>query len=130
MPPPWANSPGRIPRRSSSPTIWRAASESENARLSGGGLADVGQIERQDVLAFITDAATETVLRDGLADLLPLPMDTRRGGVRAAGAALERVPSPRVLIVDVSGEEQPLTALGKLSEVVEPHVVVLVIARL
>jgi pilus assembly protein CpaE len=42
-------------------------------------------------------------------------------------AALQNMPTPRVLIVDVTGEDQPLSALGELSDVVEPDVRVLVI---
>jgi pilus assembly protein CpaE len=37
------------------------------------------------------------------------------------------MPSPRTLIVDISGVEQPLTALDRLSEVVEPDIRVLLI---
>ena len=44
-------------------------------------------------------------------------------------AALQKMPTPRALIVDVSGEDQPLTALGDLSDVVEPDVRVLVIGE-
>src|SRR5258708_30464527 len=41
--------------------------------------------------------------------------------------ALRNRSTPHVLIVDISGEEQPLSALGELSEVVEPDVRVLAI---
>ncbi len=40
----------------------------------------------------------------------------RRGGIAAAITAMQRSATPRVLIVDLSGEEQPLTALGNLAE--------------
>lgn len=96
----------------------------------GSGLAELSGAERQPALAFITDAATETALIDGFSNLLPQPLETRRGGIRAAITTLQRTHSPRVLVVDVSGEEQPLTALGQLSDVVEPHVIVLVIGEL
>lgn len=86
--------------------------------------------DRTAILAFIADAASETVLREALAEVLPEGIEVRRGNVRAAITTLVRLPTPRVLIVDVSGEEQPLTALGDLSEVVEPDVRVLVIGDL
>lgn len=86
--------------------------------------------ERTAVLAFLADAEAETVLREALAEAMPQGMEVRRGNVRTAIAALARLPTPRTLIVDVSGEEQPLTALGDLSEVVEPDVRVLVIGDL
>lgn len=96
----------------------------------GLGSSELRAAGRQAVLAFVSDAAVEAALRDGLSEMLDEPLEIRRGGVRAAITALQKAPSPRVLVVDVSGEEQPLTALGQLSEVVEPHVVVLVIGEL
>lgn len=83
--------------------------------------------DRPPFLAFVNDGQTETVLREGLADLLPGGTDIRRGGIRAAIAALQKAATPRVLVVDVSGHDEPLRALGMLSEVVEPDVCVLVV---
>jgi pilus assembly protein CpaE len=54
-------------------------------------------------------------------------MDIRRGTVRTAINAMAKLQTPEVLIVDISGEDQPLHALGELSDVVEPGVRVLVI---
>jgi pilus assembly protein CpaE len=59
--------------------------------------------------------------------MLPEPPDMRRGGIRAAYAAMQKTTSPRILVVDVSGEEQALKALADLATVVEPDVCVLVI---
>jgi pilus assembly protein CpaE len=42
---------------------------------------------------------------------------------------MQKQATPRVLVVDVSGEDQPLTALGDLSHVVEPDVCVLVVGE-
>ncbi len=83
--------------------------------------------DRLTVLAFLSDQATEQVVRDGLGDVAANGMDIRRGTVRSAIAAMAKLHTPEVLIVDVSGEEQPLHALGELSDVVEPGVRVLVI---
>ena len=69
-------------------------------------------------------------MRDGLTEATTGDLDIRRGGVRAAIAALQKQATPRVLVVDVGGEEQPLTALGDLSNVVEPDVCVLVIGEI
>jgi pilus assembly protein CpaE len=79
------------------------------------------------LLAFVADAETEAVIREALLEVLPTGVDVRRGNIRAASAALQKMPTPRTLIVDVSGEEQPLVLLGDLSHVVEPDVRVLVI---
>ena len=83
--------------------------------------------DRPRVIAFVSDQDTETALREGLLDAVPQGFEIRRGTVRAAMAALQNMATPRVLIVDVSGEDQPLSALAELSDVVEPDVRVLVI---
>ena len=80
------------------------------------------------VLAFVTDAASEAALREGLTDVAD-GFDCRRGGVSTAIQSMQKLPTPQVLIVDVSGEEQPLGALHNLSDVVEPDVIVLVIGE-
>ncbi|MDA8051440.1 MAG: pilus assembly protein [Rhodospirillales bacterium] len=86
--------------------------------------------ERTAILAFIADAQSESILREAIVEAVPQGMEIRRGNIRTAINVLSRVNTPRTLIVDVSGEEQPLTALGDLSQVVEPDVRVLVIGDL
>ena len=54
-------------------------------------------------------------------------IDIRRGGIKAAVNSLRKSATPRVLIVDVSAADQPLSALHELSYVTEPDVRVLVI---
>jgi pilus assembly protein CpaE len=85
--------------------------------------------DRQDIVAFVTDAATESVLRDGLVDAAPRGIEVHRTGVRGAIETLQKAPTPRVLVVDVSGEARPLTALESLSDVVEPDAHVLLIGE-
>jgi pilus assembly protein CpaE len=85
--------------------------------------------DRRHLIAFVTDADSERVLRASLSNMLPEPPDIRRGGIRAAHAAMLKTTSPRILIVDISGEEQALKALADLATVVEPDVCVLVIGE-
>jgi pilus assembly protein CpaE len=99
--------------------------QSARAVLTDGGV--ISRPDRLTVLAFLGDPATEQVLRDGLGDLVANGMDIRRGSVRTAITAMAKLPTPEVLIVDIAGEDQPLHALGELSDVVEPGVRVLVI---
>jgi pilus assembly protein CpaE len=96
----------------------------DTARGSANG---IGRPDRLTVLAFMSDTQTEQVLRDGLGDIVANGMDIRRGTVRTAINAMAKMQTPEVLIVDISGEDQPLNALGELSDVVEPGVRVLVI---
>jgi len=86
--------------------------------------------DRRHLIAFVTDAESEQVLRASLSDMLPEPPDIRRGGIRAAHLAMQKTTSPRILVVDISGEEHALKALADLATVVEPDVCVLVIGEL
>jgi pilus assembly protein CpaE len=85
--------------------------------------------DRPSLIGFIADARSEEALRDGLGEVTADQLDIRRGGVRAAVVAMQKLATPKVLIVDISGEDQPLTALGDLAHVVEPDVCVLVIGE-
>ena len=85
------------------------------------------RLDRTRIIAFVGNQETEAALREGLLEAVPQGFEIRRGTVHAAIAALQKMPTPHTLIVDVSGEDQPLSALGELSSVVEPDVRVLVI---
>lgn len=85
--------------------------------------------DRKDIIAFITDADTESVLRDGLSDAAPHGIEFHRTNIRGAIEVLRDNATPRVLVVDVTGEARPLTALESLSDVVEPDVHVLLIGE-
>ncbi|MEA2737425.1 MAG: pilus assembly protein CpaE [Acetobacteraceae bacterium] len=84
---------------------------------------------RPALIAFVTDSASERAFVDGLADILPTGVDVRRGGIRAAITSMRKSATPGVLVVDISDEDQPLTALAQLADVVEPDVTVLVIGE-
>lgn len=83
--------------------------------------------DRAPLVAFVTDAESDAVLRETLLAELGEGAEVRRGDVLAATRALKRSTTPLALIVDVSGVEQPLSALEELALVVEPDVRVLVI---
>ena len=83
--------------------------------------------DRVKLLAFIADAPSETVLREGLSQAVPAGFEVRRGNVRTALAALSQMPTPRALVIDITGEAQPLGLLGDLSHVLEPDVQVMVV---
>jgi pilus assembly protein CpaE len=90
--------------------------------------AESGQktVERSTVLGFVTDADSEMAVREGMADLVP-SIQLKRASIRQATAMLRKLPSPEVLVVDITGEDAPLAALHDLSEVVEPSTRVLVV---
>jgi pilus assembly protein CpaE len=91
--------------------------------------ADTGRPDRAHCLAYVNDSATEAALQEGMAEMQGA-LEVNRGGIKAAIAAMQRLNTPRVLIVDIGGEESPLAALEALSDVVEPHVCVLVVGDL
>jgi len=86
-----------------------------------------GRSDGANVLGFANDAATEAILREGLADALQTVPEIRRANIRQAIIALQRGAAPSTLVVDISGEGQPLSALEDLAQVVKPDVTVLVI---
>jgi pilus assembly protein CpaE len=85
--------------------------------------------ERPELIAFVTDAHSEEAVRTGLAEAVHEAIDLRRGGIRAAIATMQKMGTPRLLLIDVSSAEEPLRALAELSNVVEPDVRVLVIGE-
>ncbi|WP_419898749.1 AAA family ATPase [Roseomonas sp. USHLN139] len=84
---------------------------------------------RKPLIGFARDAATEAALREGFAEALPGGSDIRRGSLQDAIAAMRQEPTPQLLLVDVSGEAQPLAGLEDLAHVLEPDVRVLVVGE-
>jgi pilus assembly protein CpaE len=106
------------------------AADLDHRTMDLNGAGNSLRHDRRHLIAFVTDSNSEQVLRASLSDMLPEPPDIRRGGIRAAHAAMLKTTSPRILVVDISGEEQALKALADLATVVEPDVCVLVIGEL
>ncbi len=84
--------------------------------------------DRPRFIAFIADENSESALRGGLSDLVE-GMQVRRGNIRSATKALERETTPRVLLVDIAGVEDPVAALDELATVCTPDVRVLVVGE-
>ena len=95
--------------------------------LRSGALAAEGG-DRPRFMAFIADENSESALRGGLADMVE-GMQIRRGNIRSATKALEREQTPRVLLVDIAGVEDPVAALDELASVCTPDVRVLVVGE-
>jgi len=89
----------------------------------------VSATERAPMIAFVTDPDSDAILRETLLPELGEGAEVRRGDVLAATRALKRSTTPLALVVDVSGVDQPLTALEELALVVEPDVRVMVIGE-
>ncbi len=78
-------------------------------------------------MAFVSDHETEDLVRAALGDLGIDDADIARGTVVTATAALARRKTPRLLIVDISGVENPLLRIHELAEMCEPEVNVVTI---
>jgi pilus assembly protein CpaE len=83
--------------------------------------------DRPTLMVFVADEASEAAIRGGIGDVLGAQM--RRGTVRTAVKSLEKETTPRVLIVDISGVEDPFGALDDLASVCTPDVRVLVVGE-
>lgn len=95
----------------------------------GAAPASAVATDRAPLVAFVTDAQSDAILRETLLAELGEGAEVRRGDVIAATKSLKRSSTPHALIVDVTGVDQPLTALEELALVVEPDVRVLVVGE-
>ncbi|MFC7478335.1 CpaE family protein [Dankookia sp. GCM10030260] len=98
----------------------------EALAVSPGAARPAG--DRPACVAFVVDEASEAALRGGLPDMLG-GLQLRRGDIRTATRALEREPTPIILIVDISGAADPVHALEALAAVCTPDVRVLVVGE-
>ena len=84
---------------------------------------------RAPLLAFVSDAATEKVLRKCLTQLSLVNGMILRGGIAKAIESLGVERSPNILIVDISDVDLPISELDTLAEVCEPGVTVIAIGN-
>jgi pilus assembly protein CpaE len=95
----------------------------------GAAQSSAASADRAPLIAFVTDAESDAILRETLLAELGEGAEVRRGDIVAATKSLKRSNTPLALVVDVSGVDQPLSALEELALVVEPDVRVLVIGE-
>lgn len=73
------------------------------------------------LLAFVTDSASKQAIEQLAADLA-MEASVVRGGCDEAIARLTNARSPRILLVDLTGTEFPLTNVEELANVCDPSV--------
>ncbi len=83
-------------------------------------------VDREPFLGFVSDQASLTCLRAVLSNPALGPMRVKLSSFAATLATLGAIRSPRTVLVDISGEEQPLSAVMRLEQVIEPGTRVLV----
>jgi pilus assembly protein CpaE len=86
-------------------------------------------VGRPPLMAFVSDAATEKVLRECLTQLSLVNGMILRGGIAKAIESLGVERSPNVLVVDISGIDLPISQVDALAEVCEPGVTVIAIGN-
>jgi pilus assembly protein CpaE len=84
---------------------------------------------RASAMVFTRDRDSEGVIRQCLSDLPVLSAEFSSGNVDSAIARLAQGPSPRLLIVDLTGASDPVAAINNLSEVCEPGTGVIAIGE-
>ncbi len=81
------------------------------------------------VVVFANDAETETVASAVMEDLALESFAVKRGGVGPAIEYLSTFASPKLVVVDISDSDLPLSDVNALAEACEPGVEVIVIGR-
>ena len=89
--------------------------------------AVTGTEERRHFRAFVGDDQTRKVIDQVVADLMIAHASVQRGGVGDAIRELGAQRSPRILLVDITDAEMPLSAVNELAEVCEPGVTVIAV---
>jgi pilus assembly protein CpaE len=80
-------------------------------------------------MVFVKDHDSEGVIRQCLSDLNITKAEFKNGGVLEAIAMLASRPSPRLLIVDVGGIDDPVARIRELANVCDPTTGVIVIGQ-
>ena len=87
------------------------------------------QDPRDQFLAFVNDQATHDVVDQVVGELMLPHASLRKGDARAAVRHLGEHRSPKLLLIDLSGSEMPLSDINALADVCEPGVTVVAIGE-
>ena len=94
--------------------------------VSAPATAPLGHIA-QTAMVFLRDRDSEGVIRQCLDDLSVPSPEIRNGGIDDAIQELKTRNSPRLLIVDIQGAEDPASRVRDLADVCEPETGVIVV---
>lgn len=82
---------------------------------------------RPAFMGFVSDDASLQTIRTALVSAFPTGVPLQRATFAETLDYLARFDTPRTLLVDISGEEQPMSAVHRLEPVVDPGTRVLII---
>ncbi|MDD2860724.1 MAG: hypothetical protein PHI71_06590, partial [Acidiphilium sp.] len=83
--------------------------------------------DRPLFMGFVRDAETAHILRAALAPAFPAGLILHTTPFAGSLERLGQIETPRTILIDISGEDQPLSAILQLEAVVDPGTRVLVI---
>ena len=95
------------------------AAETKPASLVDSSVRPAGGVADADAVAFVADEETSVAVAAAF-DEQHIGGDVRTGGVAAAVKYLGGAQSPRLLLVDLSGAEDPMHEIDSLAEVCDP----------
>lgn len=87
------------------------------------------QIRSDAFLAFVSDKDTVELVKSLALSRYGLKVEVQQGNIKTATSYLQANSSPRVLLIDITGSEFPLTDMKALAEVCEPGVQVIAIGE-
>jgi pilus assembly protein CpaE len=95
------------------------------------GTPEAGQTvsKRPKFIGFVADEASAQILNTAFAPIFPHGCAFHVVQFRVMLSILARMITPEILLVDLTGEDQPLNAMSDLAEVVEPGTIVLMIGH-
>jgi pilus assembly protein CpaE len=85
--------------------------------------------KREKFVGFVRDEASAQILHQAMASAFPNGAQFHVVDFRTSLAILGGMTTPEIILVDLSGEDQPINAMMDLAEVVEPGTVVLAIGE-
>lgn len=83
--------------------------------------------DQRQFRAFVQDDQTRKIVDEVIGDLLLPSASVHKGGIREAIRQLGAQRSPKILVVDVTDADLPLSAINELAEVCEPGTTVIAI---
>lgn len=88
--------------------------------------SDAVPAKRQNFIGFVSDKESAAVLQAAFGPIFPQGSQFHVVNFRTTLAILGRMRTPEILLVDLTGEDQPMNAMMDLAEVVEAGTTVLV----
>jgi len=85
--------------------------------------------KRAKFIGFVRDEASATILHGGLSGAFPKGGQFHIVDFRASLSILSGMTTPEIVLVDLSGEDQPINAMMDLAEVVEAGTMVLAVGE-